>query len=400
MLRDWFCKHSGRVHGPMTLGDLRAAVLLRFVRPDDEVRERLLGDWTPVRQVPALFTAAKELETANQAPKEPRGFTLVELLVVIAIIGLLIALLLPAVQSARESARRIACANNLKQTGLALAVYESAKGRYPPQFGWSTGQEGRGAIGTLFFHILPYLEEKALYDSMFVEPFGQTSRSVSSISGSGLYTEFPQVFDSRHHSGRTGNGIAMVDIAMYKCGSDSSAAYVSPAFGWSGGSYASNFQVFGNASSVNIGVVYNASDRASMLKWEGQPKQRMLTDGLSKTIAATEKFGCCNASKGMFTGRSGRGGTMWARWDWLDMWQPTFAADTSALGDAAMFQENPQPYTNPGPCNPLVPQTPHAGGVINAAWLDGSVRGISPSVAAKVWWACITPRGGESQVAE
>ncbi|HEX4143091.1 MAG TPA: DUF1559 domain-containing protein [Pirellulales bacterium] len=96
-----------------------------------------------------------------------RGFTLVELLVVIAIIGVLIALLLPAVQAARESARRISCTNNLKQVGLALLEYVNAKQTFPSgQTIFSNAKEDPviNPPWAWSFLILPYMDQQTVYD--------------------------------------------------------------------------------------------------------------------------------------------------------------------------------------------------------------------------------------------
>ena len=88
-----------------------------------------------------------------------RAFTLVELLVVIAIIGILVALLLPAVQAAREAARRTSCTNNIRQLGLALVNYHDAHKTLPFGSGYLNAR-----TGTWVSAILPYMEEQSLYD--------------------------------------------------------------------------------------------------------------------------------------------------------------------------------------------------------------------------------------------
>ena len=94
------------------------------------------------------------------------GFTLIELLVVIAIIAILIALLLPAVQQAREAARRTQCKNNLKQIGLAMHNYHDVNGLFPwgGRVGYTTNPGDWGSTqGTWIVYALPYLEQDGLY---------------------------------------------------------------------------------------------------------------------------------------------------------------------------------------------------------------------------------------------
>ena len=100
--------------------------------------------------------------------RPPHGFTLVELLVVIAIIGILVALLLPAIQAAREAARRTKCTNNLKQLGLALLNHESTMGFLP-----AGANCGEGSLWSAF--ILPFIEEGNAKDIMIISEGSGTS---------------------------------------------------------------------------------------------------------------------------------------------------------------------------------------------------------------------------------
>ncbi len=112
--------------------------------------------------------------------RERSGFTLIELLVVIAIIGVLVSLLLPAVQSAREAARRAQCTNNLKQIGLAIHNYHDAHLRFPPGRIRSF-RDGEGRCFSAYAQVLPQLDQNNAFNAInfdFSPDSGPTSTSV------------------------------------------------------------------------------------------------------------------------------------------------------------------------------------------------------------------------------
>ena len=134
----------------------------------------------------------------------PRGFTLIELLVVVGIIVVLMAILLPAVQSAREAARRSQCVNNLKQVGLAMHNYHESHGVLPP------GKKGC-CWGTWLVYTLPYLEQQALYNAW----------NSCGINASGAPTNYD--LDLRYF-GVANQSVTSTFLSVYLCPSDQTNA--------------------------------------------------------------------------------------------------------------------------------------------------------------------------------
>jgi prepilin-type N-terminal cleavage/methylation domain-containing protein/prepilin-type processing-associated H-X9-DG protein len=214
------------------------------------------------------------------------GFTLVELLVVIAIIGILVALLLPAVQAAREAARRAECQNKLKQIGLAILQYEDTKGQLPPgrlgcdnasQSQYCTsGPEQSAASG--FVMILPFMEEQALFDSLKIDTIG-----IWLHKGGWMSTWFFVNPPAK-------TGIETV-LAGHRCPSDRAEERISkfpdrPELNPAVGSYAFVMGSLGRSSGgVGPKVKFNNN---GLFMYARTFQLRQVTDGLSKTMLAGE----------------------------------------------------------------------------------------------------------------
>ena len=242
--------------------------------------------------------------------KRSRAFTLIELLVVIAIIAILIALLLPAVQQAREAARRTQCKNNLKQLGLAFHNYESTYGRFPPALTIVESDNtyiGEGIYdtpGTKPSHnvhsftefLLPYIEQDNLYAQInFNVPMGFTA-----ANGGGPFTvsaETTEIFVGTQNFAVLSNSV----IPAYMCPSTprSSNAYNYLNDWWTGSfSSAPMYTVGGGLDYQNscpLGALRNlagATTTANVLGGnEGNyvgAKIAAITDGTSNTIVVSE----------------------------------------------------------------------------------------------------------------
>ena len=225
----------------------------------------------------------------------PRAFTLVELLVVIAIIGILVALLLPAIQAAREAARRSQCQNNLKQIGLAVLNYESSTKTLPP--GCFLGE---GSAWSAF--ILPYLEEGVVFDWLTI---GETDAGNFQWANSSPYTDAALLPNSHRN-------VRVVETVMpaYRCPSAGLPEHQTDVS-------ADNWFVMRRSPASYLGVVSGLETRQHPLwrmRYAKAPvenpffpgvdgvmvglhhrdeagvriKMKMITDGISKTALAGE----------------------------------------------------------------------------------------------------------------
>jgi prepilin-type N-terminal cleavage/methylation domain-containing protein len=320
---------------------------------------------------------------------ERRAFTLVELLVVIAIIGILVALLLPAVQAAREAARRAQCTNNLKQLGLAALQFHDGHRHLPPGIGYYP-PVSHGAFGTSFFYLLPYLEAGTLFD-----------RSLDSVP-------FPPPVGplTVHYPGN--NKVYSQPVPTFLCPSDPSVepggVVTADGVTWGASCYASN-------ALTSAKYDLNASPPTS----DPQGKARIpndFADGTSHTILHAEKLARCTNTDMAPPFRDG--GNAWASsTSAVFPWQPPpmafpgkallpgFAIPALAsrgapnvIGPGSVFQVDPAPFL--GNCDPTRASTPHGSGMV-VGLADGSVRTLAPNMSGDTWWAAVTPKGGEIQ---
>jgi prepilin-type N-terminal cleavage/methylation domain-containing protein/prepilin-type processing-associated H-X9-DG protein len=336
-----------------------------------------------------------------------RGFTLIELLVVIAIIGVLIALLLPAVQSAREAARRAQCTNNLKQIGLALHNYHSTLNALP----WGDGPDEWNQWSSLAL-ILPYVESGTLYNA------------INFMYG---MQDWNLPFNTTIHRTK---------VAVYNCPSDLdrlTSANATSNYAGNAGSAPSAFYDWNNLGAFNglFGWSGNSRKTGSFIKVTPGISFADITDGLSQTAAFSEKV----KGIGWFTNTRVNDPTsppstyalltkptgndlidpnlVFTRCRGLNPSAPSTPQNQNNLYPNGSLWYNGAPsntrYNHVMPPNTwscsyggrwgdmggAVTATSRHPGVVNVMMADGSVRAVKGTVNQQVWWGLGTRGGGE-----
>jgi prepilin-type N-terminal cleavage/methylation domain-containing protein/prepilin-type processing-associated H-X9-DG protein len=311
-----------------------------------------------------------------------RGMTLVELLAVIAIIGLLVALLLPAVQGARESARRSACGNNLRQLGLALQQFESANGHFPA-----------GAIITsnvfprinVWLQTLPYVEQSSLHGRI---DFG-------SVAMPGIYVAGPNA------------QLLGAGQPLLLCPSDGyGGTHTPPMLDAVRGLPRNNYFAFFNGfqmSDVSWDWFFTprsptpARSVWGMFDINRTTRASDIRDGISNTMAVTEGLtGGPREIRGFAWSDQPCGAFCFAEWEPNSPLPDRCYNDPSwCINDPG--RKRPATVANNGVTDSCVARSMHPGGV-QVSFADGGVRFVGDTVARNVWRASATIAGGEAVV--
>lgn len=325
-----------------------------------------------------------------------RGFTLIELLVVIAIIAVLVALLLPAVQQAREAARRSQCKNNLKQLGLAVHNYVDAYRAVPPGacIDLNTSVTGNNGSWGVHGRLLPYLEQASLYNAIDLSTAWDYQQAISGLRvavygcpsdpesevirdpGAGRAKLYPTTYGFNYGTWFVyrptsptsgGNGVifpnSRLGMGAFLDGT-SQTLLSAEVKAWQ--PYRRNGGPSSTTIPANVTEAATAALTGTEFKDTGHtewPDGRVHHSGFTVTLVPNSKVMTTNAGKSHVTdynswqeGKNGNSG------------QPTYAIVTSRS---------------------------HHTGIVNVGLLDGSVRSISENIDLSVWRALGTRAGGE-----
>jgi prepilin-type N-terminal cleavage/methylation domain-containing protein len=322
------------------------------------------------------------------------GFTLVELLVVIAIIATLIGLLLPAVQSAREAARRSACSNNLKQIGIGCLMYESARKTLPPGFARSKTVTGAFQKRGLFTMILPYFEEKQIYDQIAFDYTGSnpyTDPARNQVVSSYICASYPHPKVTTTSSGAAEyeNG-AMVTYGG--CGGAYMPATESAPPCLIGSSYPDNGPFYLSGPGTQAGGAACGGASGSPITGVGR-QLKQVTDGTTKTFMVGEY---CHrdfiVSRSLWQDPPGN------MRPWYLAGNQTSETTVPSIYHIKEFEYTPNSRVtknNVGSFNKLPMGSYHIGGTM-FSMVDGSVRSVSDNVEQRVYQKFATVNGSES----
>lgn len=323
-----------------------------------------------------------------------RGFTLVELLVVIAIIGVLVALLLPAVQAAREAARRSQCTNNQKQFGLAVANFLSAKkDRMPSGLTQETGPY-RGV--TFWVELLPYMEQQAIYAAWDFTSLANNSLTPTSPAAAQIPTLMcpsDQPAERVLNFSSTGGGLPSGNHGMNYPGYYGITSYAGNHGTFS--YYPNNIPAI---PSQPDGLLFLTGPGSVPQKNQNPPKLAEVTDGTSNTILGGEKYNNDPEFDALpATSRSGLLIHQWAQWAWTGGFKGTGHVLRSSAEPINFTARDCGSATSGYTCQDRRLNgygSGHPGGA-NFAFLDGSARFVTEAISTITLSSWSTRAGAE-----